>query len=32
VVRHADAGYESSQHIARDAFKKRGGSMPMLEG
>ena len=31
VVRHADAGYESSQQIGRDAFKKRGGRIPMLE-
>jgi urocanate hydratase len=30
VVRHADAGYESSQQIGRDAFVKRGGRIPML--
>jgi len=31
VVRHADAGYERSRQIGRDAFKKRGGRIPMLE-
>lgn len=31
IVRHADAGYEVSQQIARDAFKERGCEIPMLE-
>ena len=31
VVRHADAGYEISEKIARDAFVKRGGNIPMLK-
>jgi urocanate hydratase len=30
VVRHADAGYESSQQIGRTAFVARGGRIPML--
>jgi urocanate hydratase len=30
IIRHADAGYEKSQDIARDAFAKRGCSIPML--
>lgn len=31
IVRHADAGYETAEKIAGDAFEKRGGSMPMLK-
>jgi len=31
IVRHSDAGYEISQKIARDAFVKRGGKIPMLK-
>jgi urocanate hydratase len=30
VVRHADAGYESAQAIARGAFRARGGRVPMI--
>ena len=30
VVRHADAGYEAAEAIAKNAFEKRGGKMPML--
>jgi len=32
IIRHADAGYETSQEIGRDAFAKRGGRVPMLKG
>lgn len=31
IVRHADAGYEISQKIGRDAFVKRGGKIPLLK-
>jgi urocanate hydratase len=31
IVRHADAGYEISEKIGRDAFAKRGGKIPMLD-
>jgi len=30
IIRHADAGYEKSQEIARGAFAERGGKIPML--
>jgi urocanate hydratase len=30
IVRHADAGYETAQEIARGAFAARGGKVPML--
>jgi len=30
IVRHADAGYDKSKEIARDAFRKRGCNIPML--
>ncbi len=30
IARHADAGYEISEKIARGAFAERGGSIPML--
>lgn len=30
IVRHADAGYEKAQEIARGAFAARGGKVPML--
>jgi urocanate hydratase len=30
VVRHADAGYESSIEIGRTRFKERGGLIPMI--
>lgn len=32
IVRHADAGYETAQDIARGAFRSRGGQVPMLPG
>ncbi len=32
VIRHADAGYETSKEIGRTAFSLRGGRIPMLEG
>lgn len=31
IVRHADAGYDIAQKIARGAFRERGGSIPMLK-
>lgn len=31
VVRHADAGYEIAQKVGREAFRERGGSIPMLK-
>ena len=31
VIRHADAGYETSKEIGRSAFAKRGGRIPMLD-
>jgi hypothetical protein len=31
VVRHADAGYETSIEIGKTAFRERGGSIPMLK-
>jgi urocanate hydratase len=31
IVRHADAGYESSIEIGKTAFRERGGSIPMLK-
>ena len=31
VVRHADAGYEIAEKIAKTRFEERGGKMPMLE-
>ncbi len=31
IVRHADAGYETSIEIGRTSFKERGGLIPMLE-
>lgn len=30
IIRHADAGYETAQQIARGAFAERGGKVPML--
>src|SRR5205823_1359739 len=30
IVRHADAGYEVAQRIARGPFAERGGKIPML--
>lgn len=30
IIRHADAGYESSIKIAKDEFKNRGGCAPMV--
>jgi urocanate hydratase len=30
ILRHADAGYETSQAIGRGAFRERGGLVPML--
>lgn len=30
IVRHADAGYERAQEIARGTFASRGGRVPML--
>jgi urocanate hydratase len=30
ILRHADAGYESSIQIAKNEFQTRGGSVPML--
>lgn len=30
IVRHADAGYETSIEIARGAFAQRGGKVPMV--
>ncbi len=30
IARHADAGYESSIEIGKNAFKERGGVIPML--
>jgi urocanate hydratase len=32
IVRHADAGYESSIEVGRTAFRERGGLIPMLPG
>ena len=29
IVRHADAGYETAEDIGRNAFKQRGGLIPM---
>lgn len=31
IVRHADAGYETSIEIGKTAFVERGGSIPMLK-
>jgi urocanate hydratase len=31
VVRHADAGYESSNEIGRTRFVERGGRIPLLK-
>jgi urocanate hydratase len=31
ILRHADAGYETAEDIARDAFRKRGGELPMAK-
>jgi urocanate hydratase len=31
IVRHADAGYEIAEDIARGVFAERGGSVPMLK-
>lgn len=30
ILRHADAGYETSQEIGRTSFRERGGDVPML--
>jgi urocanate hydratase len=30
IVRHADAGYETSKRIGAGPFKERGGRIPML--
>jgi len=30
ILRHADAGYETAQDIARGALRERGGGVPML--
>ena len=30
VVRHADAGYETSIEIGRTRFRERGGEIPMI--
>ena len=30
ILRHADAGYQTSQDIARGALRQRGGGVPML--
>jgi urocanate hydratase len=30
IIRHADAGYDKACEIARGAFAKRGGKIPML--
>jgi hypothetical protein len=29
IVRHADAGYETSSFIAKNEFQARGGKVPM---
>jgi len=31
IVRHADAGYETSMEIGRTTFRERGGLIPMLK-
>jgi urocanate hydratase len=31
IVRHADAGYETSIRIAKTVFRDRDGTMPMLK-
>ena len=31
VVRHADAGYDSSKDIGRTRFVERGGRIPLLK-